>query len=158
MTVLTTQAQAQIDREVAKYPPEQKQAAVMAALTIAQRERGWVSDEVMEFVARRLDIPLIQVAEVATFYSMYDLAPVGRHKISVCTNISCMLCGSDDIAKHLEARLGIKVGETTEDGEFTLKEVECLAACGGAPMMQVDDEYFEDLTPQRVDEILDGME
>lgn len=156
--ILSAEAQSQIDREVAKYPPEQKQAAVMAALTIAQREKGWISDEIMRWTAQRLEIPVIRVAEVATFYSMYDLTPVGKHKISLCTNISCMLRGCDHIVEHLENKLDIKMGQTTSDGRYTLQEVECLAACGGAPMMQVDDEYFENLTPQRVDEILDALE
>ena len=156
--MLSPQSEREIDLEIAKYPPDRKQAAVMAALMIAQRERGWLNDETLQYVARRLEIPVIRVAEVATFYSMYELAPVGRHKISLCTNISCMLRGSDEIKQHLEARLGIRPGETTADGRFTLKEVECLAACCGAPMMQVDDDYYENLTPDRVDEILDTME
>ncbi|MDJ0955589.1 MAG: NADH-quinone oxidoreductase subunit NuoE [Arenicellales bacterium] len=156
--MLSEQSQNEIDREIAKYPPEQKQAAVMAALRIAQSERGWLSEEIIDYVADRLEIPSIRAAEVATFYSMYDLQPVGRHKISLCTNISCMLRGSDTIVKHLQDRLDIRMGETTKDGKFTLKEVECLAACGGAPMMQVDDEYFENLTPERVDEILAELE
>lgn len=156
--VLTELAESEIDREIAKYPPEQKQAAVMAALSIAQREKGWLSEDTLDYVARRLEIPSIRVAEVATFYSMYDLAPVGRHKICLCTNISCMLRGSDGIMEYLENKLHIKPGQTTGDGRFTLKEVECLAACGGAPMMQVDDDYYENLTPQRVDAILDALE
>ena len=156
--VLTELAESEIDREIAKYPPEQKQAAVMAALSIAQREKGWLSEDTLDYVARRLEIPSIRVAEVATFYSMYDLAPVGRHKICLCTNISCMLRGSDGIMEYIENKLHIKPGQTTGDGRFTLKEVECLAACGGAPMMQVDDDYYENLTPQRVDAILDAME
>lgn len=156
--MLSEQSEREIDREIAKYPPEQKQAAVMAALRIAQSEKGWLSEETLQHVAHRLEIPSIRVAEVATFYSMYDLQSVGRHKISLCTNISCMLRGSDTIVKHLQDKLNIKMGETTKDGRFTLKEVECLAACGGAPMMQVDDEYIEDLTPERVDEVLAGLE
>lgn len=156
--MLSPQSEHEIDLEIAKYPPDRKQAAVMAALMIAQRERGWLNEEILQYVARRLEIPVIRVAEVATFYSMYELAPVGRHKISLCTNISCMLRGSDGIMQHIEGRLGIRPGETTADGKFTLKEVECLAACCGAPMMQVDDEYYENLTPDRVDEILDTME
>jgi NADH-quinone oxidoreductase subunit E len=156
--VLTEQAEGEIDREIAKYPPEQKQAAVMAALSIAQREKGWLSEATLDYVAHRLEIPSVRVAEVATFYSMYDLAPVGRHKICLCTNISCMLRGSDGIVECLEKKLHIKLGQTTGDGRYTLKEVECLAACGGAPMMQVDDDYYENLTPQRVDEILDALE
>ncbi len=157
-SLLTDHAESEIDREIAKYPSEQKQAAVMAALSIAQREKGWLSEATLDYVARRLEIPPIRVTEVATFYAMYDLVPVGRHKISLCTNISCMLRGSDSIAEYLENKLNIKPGQTTGDGKFTLKEVECLAACGGAPMMQVDEIYYENLTPQRVDEILDEME
>ena len=158
IAMLSEQAQNEIDREIAKYPPEQKQAAVMAVLRIAQSEQGWLNEEILDYIAHRLEIPSIRVAEVATFYSMYDLQPIGRHKISLCTNISCMLRGSDAIVKHLQDKLDIKMGETTKDGKFTLKEVECLAACGGAPMMQVDDEYIENLTPERVDEILAGLE
>ena len=156
--MLSEQAQNEIDREIAKYPPEQKQAAVMAVLRIAQSEKGWLNEEILNYVAERLEIPSIRVAEVATFYSMYDQQPVGKHKISLCTNISCMLRGSDAIVKHLQDKLDIKMGGTTKDGKFTLKEVECLAACNGAPMMQVDDEYIENLTPERVDEILAGLE
>lgn len=156
--MLSNQALAQIESEIAKYPLERKQSAVMAALTIAQREKGWISEELMEYVARLLGLQPIQVAEVATFYSMYELEPVGRHKISLCTNVSCMLRGCGDIVAHLEERLGIRIGETTADGRFTLKEVECLAACGGAPMMQIGDDYYEDLTPERVDAILAELE
>ena len=156
--MLSPQSEHEIDLEIAKYPADQKKAAVMAALRIAQQEKGWLNDETLEYVAHRLEIPAIRVAEVATFYSMYELEPVGRHKISLCTNISCMLRGSDEIKQHLENKLGIAPGQTTGDGRFTLREVECLAACCGAPMMQVDDEYYENLTPERVDEILDAME
>jgi NADH-quinone oxidoreductase subunit E len=147
----------QVKREIAKYPPEHKAAAVMATLRIAQDEHGWLSVPLMDYVAELLGMRPIQVYEVATFYSMYDLKPVGKHKICVCTNVSCMLCGSDQIVKHLEKRLGIKFGETTADGRFTLKEVECLAACGGAPMFQIGNDYYENLTPQRVDEILGSL-
>ncbi len=147
-----------IERECAKYPPEWRRSAVMAALRIAQEELGWLSRETMDFVAELLGMRPIEVYEVATFYSMYDLKPVGRHKINVCTNISCMLCGAGDIVAHLESKLGIKLGETTPDGRFTLKEVECLAACGGAPMMQIGGTYHENLTPARVDEILKGLD
>src|SRR4030042_4975904 len=147
----------QIKREVAKYPPEHKASAVMATLRIAQEEHGWLSVPLMDYVADLLGMRPIQVYEVATFYSRYDLKPVGRHKISICTNISCMLCGSDAIVKHLEQRLGIKLGETTPDGKVTLKEVECLAACCGAPMFQIDKNYYENLTPQKGDGILEGL-
>jgi NADH-quinone oxidoreductase subunit E len=156
--MLSKAALAQIDREIGKYPPEHKQSAVMAALRIAQEEHGWLSESLMDHVAQLLEMRPIQVYEVATFYSMYDLKPVGKHKISVCTNISCMLCGSDEVVKHLENKLGIKIGETTKDGRFTLKEVECLAACGGAPMFQIGKQYYENLTPQKIDQILASLE
>jgi NADH-quinone oxidoreductase subunit E len=156
--MLSKQSLAQIDREIAKYPPEHKRSAVMAALRIAQEEHGWLSEPLMEYVAHLLGMRPIQVFEVASFYSMYDVQPVGRHKISVCTNISCMLCGSDRVVKHLESKLGIRLGETTPDGRFTLKEVECLAACGGAPMFQIGKTYYENLTTQRIDEILGVLE
>jgi len=152
--MLSSEALKEIEREVAKYPAEHKSSAVMAALRIAQAEHGWLSVPLMDFVAELLGMRPIQVYEVATFYSMYDLKPSGKHKISVCTNVSCMLCGSDQIVKHLQQRLGIKLGETTADGKFTLKEVECLGACVGAPMFQIGDTYYEHLTPQKVDEIL----
>jgi NADH-quinone oxidoreductase subunit E len=147
----------QVNREIAKYPPECKSSAVMAALRITQAEHGWLSVPLMDYIAGLLSMRPIQVYEVASFYSMYDLKLGGKHKISVCTNVSCMLCGSDQIVKHLEKRLGIKLGETTPDGRFTLKEVECLAACGGAPMFQIGDTYYENLTAQKVDEILAGL-
>ena len=155
--MLSRDSTAQISREVAKYPPDRKSSAVMAALRIAQDEHGWLSVPLMDYIAELLEMRPIQVYEVATFYSMYDLNPVGKHKICVCTNVSCMLCGSDQIVKHLQQRLGIKLGETTSDGKFTLKEVECLAACGGAPMLQIGDTYYENLTPQKVDEILASL-
>jgi NADH-quinone oxidoreductase subunit E len=156
--MLSRESLEQVNREIAKYPPERKSSAVMAALRIAQEEHGWLSVPLMDYVAELLGMRPIQVYEVATFYSMYDLKPVGRHKISICTNVSCMLCGSDAIVKHLEKRLGIKLGETTPDGRYTLKEVECLAACGGAPMFQIGKTYYEQLTPQKVDEILGSLE
>ncbi|MDH4134488.1 MAG: NADH-quinone oxidoreductase subunit NuoE [Gammaproteobacteria bacterium] len=155
--MLSKESLSQIDREIAKYPPEHKASAVMAALRIAQEERGWLTEPVMDFIAQLLGMRPIQVYEVATFYSMYDLKAVGRHKISICTNVSCMLCGCDQIVKHLESRLGIKLGQTTPDGKFTLKEVECLAACCGAPMFQIGKNYYENLTPQKVDEILASL-
>ena len=155
--MLSSDSLAEIERELAKYPADRRQSALMAALRIAQDEHGWLSGELIEFVAGVIGVPPVRAFEVATFYSMYDLEPVGRHKIFVCTNISCMLRGSDEIVAHLQAKLGIKLGETTEDGKFTLKEAECLAACAGAPMMQVDRSYHENLTPQRIDEILDAV-
>jgi len=157
--VLSTKSLAEIDKWVAKYPVEQKQSAVMAALRIAQEANGgYLTTELMDVVADYLDMPRVSAYEVATFYSMYELTPVGQHKICVCTNISCMLCGSDDVVAHFKKRLGIGLGETTADGRITLKEVECLGACVGAPMLQIDKQYFEHLTPETIDKILDGLD
>lgn len=152
---LSAGARAEIDRWTAKFPPERKRSALLAALTIVQRENGgWLTPELMEAVANYLDVPPVAAEEVATFYSLYDLAPVGRHKLCVCNSISCWLRGSERLIDHLQQRLGIKVGETTADGRFTLKQAECLAACGGAPALMVDGEYHENLTPEKVDALL----
>ncbi len=157
--LFSSEIRAEIDEWIAKYPPEWKQSAVMAALRILQDANGgWLSNELMDDVAAYLDMPPIAVYEVATFYSMYELKPVGRHKICVCTNVSCMINDSDKLVEHLEKKLEVKLGQTTEDGRFTLKEVECLGACGGAPMMQIGRQYYENLTPELVDSILDGLE
>jgi NADH-quinone oxidoreductase subunit E len=157
--LFTPGLRAEIDREIAKYPAEWKQSAVMAALRIVQDANGgWLTQPLMDQVADYLDMPPIAVYEVATFYSMYEHKPVGRHKICLCTNVSCMINGSDSILDHLRKRLGIGFGEVTEDGRFSLKEVECLGACGGAPMMQIGHKYYENLTPELVDSILDGLE
>ncbi|MCK5522010.1 MAG: NADH-quinone oxidoreductase subunit NuoE [Thiomargarita sp.] len=153
--ILSEESRAAIDRWLTKYPTDQKQSAVMGALMVVQEDNGgWLSTELMDAVADYLEMSPIAVYEVATFYSMYELKPVGEHKICVCTNVSCMLRGSEDIVTHLEKKLGIQFGETTSDKKFTLKEVECLGACGGAPMMQIGQEYHENLTPEKVDEIL----
>ena len=157
--LLSDASRSEIDRWIAKYPPERKQAAVMEALSIAQDQNGgWLSVELIEAVAEYLQMAPIAVHEVATFYTMYDLKPVGRHKIYVCTNISCQLNGSARSMNHLQKRLGIKPGETTSGGKFTLKEAECLAACGGAPMMMIGKTYYENLTPEKVDKILDTLD
>jgi NADH-quinone oxidoreductase subunit E len=157
--LLTPATRAEIDTWVAKYPPEWKRSAVMAALRLAQEQNGgWLTTELMDAVAAYLEMPPIAVYEVASFYSMYELKPVGRHKICVCTNVSCLVCGSDRIVDHLQKKLGIGFGETTPDGKFTLKEVECLGACVGAPMLQIGKAYHEHLTPERIDEILDALE
>ena len=156
--MLSDNAIAEIDREISKYPEGQKRSAVMAALRIAQEEHGYLTRELIESVADVLEIPAIRAMEVATFYSMYEHNPVGRHKISVCTNISCMICGSDDVLAHLKARLGIGIGELTADKKFSIKEVECLGACGGAPMMQIGKQYYENLNAERIDQILDSLE
>ncbi len=157
--LFSPEVRAEIDAWVAKYPGEWKQSAVMAALRIVQDDNGgYLTRELMDRVADYLDMPPIAVYEVATFYSMYETEPVGRHKICVCTNISCMIRGSDRIVEHLEKRLGVGLGGTTEDGRFTLKEVECLGACGGAPMFQIGRQYYENLTPELVDSILENLE
>lgn len=157
--LLSVESLAEIDMWVNKYPAEQKQSACMAALRIAQDANGGhLTDPLMDAVADYLEMPRISVYEVATFYSMYELTPVGKHKICICTNISCMLCGSDDVVAHFKKRLGIGLGETTEDGRITLKEVECLGACVGAPMLQIDKNYYENLTSETIDAILDGLD
>jgi len=132
---LSPDSLAKIDKAVAKYPADQKQSAVMAALTIAQDEKGWLSTETMDFVAGYLGMPPIAVYEVASFYTMYDLKPVGRNKLAICTNLPCALQGATRAAEHLKQKLGIGFGETTTDGAFTLKESECMGACGDAPVV-----------------------
>ena len=158
--LLSAHAIDEIDRWLAKYPPNRKQSAVLAALREVQHENGgYLTRPLMDAVADYLQMPPIAVYEVASFYSMFELKPVGRHSISVCTNVSCMLRGADDLVRHLEKRLGIRTGESTPDGRFFLKrEEECLAACCGAPMMMVDHVYHENLTTENVDAILDELE
>ena len=150
----------EIDHWLTKYPVERRRSAVMAALRAAQHQNeGYLTPDLMDAVAVYMDLPPIYVYEAASFYSMYEIEKVGRHSVSVCTNISCMLCGADDIAAYVESKLGIKIGESTPDGRVFLKvEEECLAACCGAPMMMVDHVYHENLTPAKVDEILDALE
>ena len=157
---LSTHARVEIDRWIKKYPEGQKQSAVLAAMREVQHEnQGYLTIELMDAVAEYLDMPPIAVYEVASFYSMLETEKVGRHSVSVCTNISCMLNGSDEIMKHIEKKLGIRIGESTEDGRYYLKqEEECLAACCAAPMMMVDHVYHENLTPEKVDEILEKLE
>lgn len=153
--MLSPESLAKIDRELTKYPPDRRQSAVMSALRIAQEQHGWLSKDTIAEVADYLGIPAIAALEVATFYNMYELAPVGRHKITVCTNISCMLRGADAIVAHLQDRLGIGFNETTADGRFTLKEGECMGCCGGAPLFHINNTRMcEFLTPEKVDEIL----
>ncbi len=157
--LLTKDSRAEIDRWIAKYPADQKQSAVMAALRIVQEQNeGHLTTELMDAVAQYLQMDPIAVYEVATFYSMYEMKPVGRHKICVCTNISCMLCGSEEIVEHLKKKLGIGFGEVTPDGRFSLKEVECLGACVGAPMFQIGEHYYEHLTTEKVDRILNEID
>lgn len=155
---LTPEMCESIDVWTAKFPADQKRSAIIAALTIVQKEHAWLTDAMMNAVAEYLNVSYSAVYEVATFYSMFNLKQTGRYRIDVCTNVSCMLCGCDAIVTHLKKRLNIGFNETTANGMFTLKEVECLAACGGAPAMQIDGHYHENLTPEKVDVILEQLE
>lgn len=148
----------EIDIWLAKFPADQRQSAVLQALRIVQDQEGWLSTAMMDAVAEYIVMPKIAVYEVASFYTMYSLKPCGKNKISLCTNVSCMLCGSAEIADHLKRKLGIEFGETTADGKFSLYEVECLAACRNAPAMQVNKDYHENLTPEKVDQLLESLE
>ena len=156
---LSEHVREEIDHWVAKFPQDRKRSAIIGSLHAAQHENhGFLTTELMDAVAEYLGLPNIQIYEVASFYSMFETKPVGRHHVSVCTNISCMLRGSQEIVDHVEKKLGIKTGESTADGRIYLKrEEECLAACTGAPMLMVDHVYFENLTPAAVDKILDEL-
>ncbi|MGK0298693.1 MAG: NADH-quinone oxidoreductase subunit E [Gammaproteobacteria bacterium] len=157
---LSDHAREEIDHWLTKFPEDQKQSAILAALREVQHENnGFLTPEIMDTVAEYLGMPKIAVYEVASFYSMLETTPVGRHSISICTNISCMLKGSDEIVEYTEKKLGIKTGESTSDGKFFLKmEEECLAACCGGPMMMVDHVYHENLTKDKIDKILDQLD
>jgi len=156
--MLSPEAIKKIDYELTKYPDDQRQAAVMSALRIVQTERGWLSNESITEVAQYLGMPEIAAMEVATFYNMYDLSPVGKYKVTVCTNISCMLRGSDEIVNHLQQKLGVGFNEVTPDGQFCLKEGECMGCCGGAPLMHVNNtQMHEFLTTEKVDAILEEL-
>ena len=152
---LSDDVRKKIEAEATKYPS--RRAAVKSALRYAQQEHGWVSQSVVNSVAAVLSLQPIQVYEVATFYDMFYTEPVGRHKIRVCTNVSCMLRGSNEVLDRLKNRLGINIGETTPDGKVALFEAECLGACGGAPMLVCNDRYIEDLTPESVDQLLSEL-
>ena len=156
---LSAHVREEIDHWVAKFPPERKRSAVISALHAVQHENnGYLTTELMDAVAAYLGLAPIHVYEVATFYSMFETKPVGRHHVSVCTNISCMLRGSQEIVDRVEQKLGIKTGESTADGRIYLKrEEECLAACTGAPMMMVDHVFHENLTSESIDKILDDL-
>jgi NADH-quinone oxidoreductase subunit E len=151
----------EIDRAVAKYPAEQKQSAVMAALAVAQEEHGWLSPELMQFVAHYLSMAPVAVQEVATFYTMYELKPVGKHKVTLCTNLPCQLGpdgGSDGAAEYLKRKLGIDFGETTADGKFTLKEGECFGACGDAPVMLVNNHRMcSFMSREKIDQLIEEL-
>ena len=156
--LLSSEALRRIDREVAKYPPDQKQSAVMSALAIAQNEHGWLSAELMDEVARYLGMPTVAVYEVATFYSMYNLKPTGRYKLTICTNLPCALHGAVAAADHLKQRLGIDFGETTGDGVFTLKEGECMGACGDAPVLLVNNQRMVSfMNPPALDDLIEEL-
>jgi len=150
----------EIDEWVTRYPAERKKSALLAALRAVQHQNnGFLTVPLMDAVAEYLELAKIEVYEVASFYSMYELEPVARHNVAVCTNVCCMLMGSDTIVNHLQKKLDIKLGESTADGRVYLKvEEECLAACAGGPMMQVDHKYYTNLTPEKVDEIIDALE
>ena len=156
---LSEEVRREIDDWLTRFPEDQRQSAVLGALRAVQHEHGYLDVEQMDAVADFLGMPRIAVYEVASFYSMYELKPVGRYTVSVCTNVSCMLRGGEEILSYIADKLGIHVGESTEDGKFYLKnEEECLAACCGAPMMQVDHVYYENLTPGKVDQILADLD
>ncbi len=159
-SLLSEHVREEIEHWKARFPEDRQRSAVIGALHAVQHENeGYLTPELMDAVAEYLELPNIQVYEVATFYSMFQTKPVGRHNVAICTNVSCMLRGADDIVEHVENKLGIKLGESTEDGRIYLKrEEECLAACCGAPMMMVDHKYYEDLTMEQVDAILDGLD
>lgn len=159
-TILSAHTIEEIDNWIKRYPVDKKKSALLAALRAVQHQnKGFLTEELMDAVADYLDLSKIEVYEVASFYSMYELKPVARNSISVCTNVCCMLMGSDTIVSYLEKKLGIKTGESTSDGRIYLKqEEECLAACAGGPMMQVNHKYYTDLTPEKLDEIIDGLE
>ncbi|MBF4990462.1 NADH-quinone oxidoreductase subunit NuoE [Methylophilus sp. QUAN] len=156
--MLSAESIEKIEYELSKYPKDRRQAAVMSALRIVQMERGWLSKESISEVAKYLRIPEIAALEVATFYNMYDLEPVGQHKITICTNISCMLRGSDEIVEHLQHKLGVGFNEVTPDGKFCLKEGECMGCCGGAPLLHVNNsEMHEFLTTEKVDALINEL-
>ena len=156
--MLTTDSLKRIDREVAKYPADQKKSAVMGALVIAQDEKGWLSSELMDFVAQYLGMPPVAVYEVATFYSMYNLKPTGRHKLTICTCLPCGLQGSLAAADHLRGKLGIGFNETTPDGKFTLKEGECMGACAMAPVLLVNNKKMLDyMSNEKLDRLLEDL-
>ena len=158
MSLLSAESLERIEREAAKYPADQRQSAVMSALAIAQDQHGWLADEVIEAVAAVLGMPPVAVYEVATFYNMYNLKPAGRHKVTVCTNLPCALSGGVDAAEHLKRRLGVGFGETTADGCVTLKEGECMGACGDAPVLLVDNKRMcSFMSNERLDALVEEL-
>ena len=157
--MLSPESLQQIDREIEKYPSDQRQSAVMAALRIAQVEKGWLATETMEYIAAYLNMPPIAVFEVASFYNMYNLKPVGRHKITVCTNLPCALSGGVHVGEYLKRKLGVEFGQTTSDGKFTLIEGECMGACGDAPvLLHNNHQMCSWMTEEKIDELLAKLE
>jgi len=153
--MLSAESLRMIDKAIAKYPEKERQSAVMAALTIAQSEKGWLSPELMDCVARYLGMPPVAVYEIATFYAMYERQPVGKYKLCVCTNLPCALSGANEAADHLKKKLGVDWNETTADGRYTLKQGECFGACGDAPVMLVNDKKMASfMTPDNLDMLL----
>lgn len=159
MSLLTEETRAHIDHWLTKYPKDQRRSALIGALHAAQDQNGgWLSEEIMKAVAQYLEIPPVWAYEAASFYSMFFTKPAGKNKVAICTNISCMLRGADKVVKYAEQKLGIKLGETTADGQITLvKEEECVAACTGAPMMIINGHYHENLTEEKIDQLLGGL-
>lgn len=156
--MLSTESLKKIDQEIAKYPLEKKQSAVMSALAIAQDEKGWLANETINFVAEYLDMPPIAVYEVATFYNMYNLEPLGKYKITICTNLPCALSGSNESAVYLKKKLGIEFNQTTSDGKFTLKEGECFGACGDAPVLLINNKRMcSFMSNEMIDQLLEEL-
>ena len=156
--MLSSESLKKIDHEIAKYPLDKKQSAVMSALAIAQEEKGWLATETMDFIAKYLDMPSIAVYEVATFYNMYNLEPLGTYKLTVCTNLPCALSGGNDAADYLKKKLGIGFNETTADGQFTLKEGECMGACGDAPVFLVNNQRMcSFMSNEAIDKVLEEL-
>jgi NADH-quinone oxidoreductase subunit E len=157
--MLTRESLEKIDREIAKYPVGRKRSALMAALAIAQREKGWLSNETMEFIAGLFGIETAAVREIVSFYAMYKPSPSGKHRLTVCTSLPCRLSGADDVAEYLKAKLGIDFGGTTSDGRIVLEAGECMGACGDAPVVLLDDRRMCcRLSPEAIDELLQGIE
>jgi len=156
--ILSPEVRKAIDQWLTKYPPDQKRSAVIQALIFAQEaNQGFLTEDIMDAVADYLNLPKIAVYEVVSFYTMFNIKPVGEYVINVCTNISCMLCDAEKIVHHLEKKLGIKINETTADGKFTLREVECLAACTNAPVAYIGKKYYENLSIEKIDAMLEEL-
>ena len=157
--LISLEAREDIDRVLTKFPEDQKKSAILEGLHILQDQNGgFLTDDLQTALAEYLDVSKVDVYEVATFYCMYDIAPVGKHKLNVCTNVSCMLNGAYELLSHIEKKLDIKPGQTTKDGRITLKEVECQGACCGSPMLEVDKIFYENLTVEKVNQIIDSLE